>query len=306
MEIAKNEGGMNMEHEEMKDVIKMVNRQHYLYRNNAMEPKLETPKKIYTGSTKQRKQATKQAHIPNYKKKIAALFLTGLTLSGIVSFAHTKNNQDTYLPLGNSVMQQIADAMEHPESSQLDDIFTFTQRNDLEEMKEFENNIARYSMYTSQKQLSSFEKQNLKECKKQIQDYYNQNTSIVNSTMLSFVKVAIADTYTSTHKFTLPDGRQIPDILSARDIRFSNATEGNYQAANINGAPANFKNAPEIYEAVHAIVSLQNGNTDIRSIVDAYAKCAKVLDTKLSIRKENNCYTISSNREQEKTLGEER
>ena len=44
-------------------------------------------------------------------------------------------HRDTYLPEQATVMEQIESAMLQPKNSQLDDIFTYTQRNDLEEMK---------------------------------------------------------------------------------------------------------------------------------------------------------------------------
>lgn len=261
---------------------------------------MDKPKvKHFTSSKKQKEQAIHKAKSSSFKAKVAALLASGLVLTASLTNAENGpfRHRDTYYPEQTSVMEQIEAAMLHPKDSQLDDIFTFTQRNDLDEMKKFESNIIAYSKLKDQKNLTSEQKEELQSYITEIQDYYNQNTSMVNSTMLSLVKVAIADTYTNTHELTLADGTKVPDTMSARDITFLNVSDANYQAAKIGSTPLNFKEAPEIYDAVHAIVLLQAGNTKVQNIVDAYAKSAKVLDTNLSIEKNNSKYIVSSQRD---------
>ena len=255
--------------------------------------------KHYTGKTIERKKATSKSQNPKFKKAIGALFASGLIILG--STSPSKNSilrdTDTYIPVNESVMEQIESAIVLPKDTQLDSIFTFSQRNDLEEMKNFESNIIEYSKLKSEKKLTSIQKENLKQYEQNIKEYYNQNTSIINSTMLSFVKVAIADAYTNTHERTLANGISVQDRISSRDITFSDVTNNNYNAAKIENTSLNFKEAPEIYDAISSIVTLQNGNTDVRYIVDAYSKCAKVLDTNLSIEKNKSQYVISSQRD---------
>ena len=253
----------------------------------------------FKGSIMQRDKAVQKTKTSSFKKTLAALGASGILVLGSLAISENSmfRHRDTYLPEQATVMEQIESAMLQPKNSQLDDIFTYTQRNDLEEMKKFENNIITYSNLKEAKNLTSEQKKELQACTAEIQDYYNQNTSMVNSTMLSLVKVAIADTYTNTHELTLADGTKVPDTMSARDITFLNVSDANYQAAKIGSTPLNFKEAPEIYDAVHAIVLLQAGNTKVQNIVDAYAKSAKVLDTNLSIEKNNSKYIVSSQRD---------